>query len=297
MRRKAASIRPARADYEIRVVGERRRPLRDFYHALLLLSWLETLAIIGVGFLVVNALFATVYLEVGGVAHARPGSFEDAFFFSVQTMGTIGYGAMYPESPIANTIMVGETFVSLTLTALMTGLIFAKFSRPTARVVFSREATIGPMNGVPTLMFRIGNERGDRIVDALIRVVLARTETLAEGGTFYRLIDLKLSRERALSLSRSWSALHVIDESSPLYGATPELARTQEWELSVLMVGLDETSMHTVHASYQYYAREIAWGARFADILSEAGEGVLVLDLSKFHETVPSTRTKDFPYP
>jgi inward rectifier potassium channel len=292
MTRKAQSIRPVGADYEIRIVGDRRMPLRDFYHALIRLSWLETLAIIAGGFLVANIVFATGYVEIGGIAHARPGSLEDAFFFSVQTMGTIGYGAMYPESRAANVLVVGETLVSLTLTALMTGLVFGKFSRPTARVVFTRQATIAPMNGTPTLTFRIGNERGNRIVDALIRVVLARTETLTEGGTFYRLIDLKLSRERSLSLSRSWSVLHVIDENSPLRGCTPEVARSEEWELGVLMVGLDETSMQTIHASYQYYDKDILWGARHADLLSEAEDGAMILDLSKFHEVVPSQKVE-----
>jgi inward rectifier potassium channel len=115
-------------------------------------------------------------------------------------------------------------------------------------------------------------------------MVMIRTERLAEGGTFYRMIDLKLTRSHALSLTRSWSVQHAIDEKSPLHGATPESLKEQEVELQVLMVGLDDTSMQTIHASHQYYAHQILFGARHADVLTEESDGVLVLDLRKFHE-------------
>jgi inward rectifier potassium channel len=157
MRGKTTRVRRPGANYEIRVIGDRRRPLRDLYHGIMALSWPATIVFIAGGFLVANAVFALAYFVAGGVAHAVPGSFADSFFFSVQTMGTIGYGAMYPESFTANVLVVVETIVGLTLLALATGLVFAKFSHPTARVMFTREAVISPVNGVPTLMFRIGN--------------------------------------------------------------------------------------------------------------------------------------------
>jgi inward rectifier potassium channel len=169
------------ADDEIRVIGASRTPLSDFYHALLRLRWPATIGAISGAFLAINALFALAYLLTGGIAHARPGSFADAFYFSVQTMGTIGYGAMFPESAAANTLVVAEAIASLTMTALATGLVFAKFSRPTARIVFSKRAVISPMNGAPTLMLRVGNERGNRIVDVAIRASISRTERTAEG--------------------------------------------------------------------------------------------------------------------
>jgi inward rectifier potassium channel len=288
MKAKPKTISLAGANYEIRVVNDHPRTIRDFYHATMRLSWTATLTAIGISFLLINALFALGYLVTGGVAHAVPGSFSDAFFFSVETMGTIGYGSMYPDSEAANVLMVAESMTSLILTALATGLVFAKFSRPTARVVFTREAVVSMLNGVPTLMLRIGNERGNQIVDARIRLVMIRTEKLAEGGTFYRMIDLKLTRSHALSLSRSWSVLHAINERSPLYGATPESLAEQEVELQVLMVGLDDTSMQTIHASHHYFANQILFGARHADLLTEASDGALVLDLRKFHEVETS---------
>lgn len=287
MSRRLRTIGDPRAGYEIRVVGDRTSVLRDFYHLLLKRSWWLTLGVISGMFLAANALFAVVYAIVGGVAHAQPGSFRDAFFFSVETMGTIGYGAMYPDSTAANVVMVIESITGLTLIALATGLVFAKFSRSTARMVFSRQAVIYAMNGVPTLMFRLGNQRGNQIVDAQLRVVMIRTERLADGGAFYRMLDLPLTRQRALSLSRSWNALHLIDSTSPLFGETRHSLVEKEIELQVLVVGLDDVTMQTVHAQHRYFAKDIVWEHKLADVLSETADGHLLLDLRRFHDVEP----------
>jgi inward rectifier potassium channel len=285
------------ANYGIRIVGEERQPLRDFYHALLRQPWRTTVAVISGAFLAVNAIFAVAYMIVGGIAHGEPGSFLDAFFFSVQTMGTIGYGNLYPESLAANLLVTAESITSLTLTALATGLVFAKFSRSTARLVFSKHAVISPVNGVPTLQFRIGNQRRNQIVDTRIRVLMMRTEKLIEGGTFYKMLDLKLTRDHALSLQRSWSALHPIDASSPLFGETPESAEQKEVELQVAVVGIDDITMQPVHAIHRYFAHQIMWGYRLSDVLTEAEDGDLVLNLHNFHHTEPARPTETFPYP
>jgi len=297
--RPVKSIRfvPPGATYGMRIIGDQKAPLRDFYHALLRLPWRVTVAAISGVFLCANAIFALGYLLVGGVAHSRPGSFLDAFFFSVETMGTIGYGAMYPESLGANVLMVAESITSLTLTALATGLMFAKFSRSTARLVFTHHAVISPVNGVPTLTFRVGNQRGNQIVDTRIRVVMMRTDHLLEGGVFYRLLDLKLQRDHAVSLQRSWSAMHPIDASSPLYGETPVTAEAKEIEVQVSVVGLDDITMQPVHAQHRYFTHQILWGRRLTDVLHEEPDGDLVMDLRKFHHTEPSLPTADFPYP
>jgi inward rectifier potassium channel len=295
--RKPRLFRAPGADYQIRIVGIRPTPLRDFYHALLRLPWSVTIAVIAASFLVGNALFAVAFELTGGIANARPGSFADAFFFSAQTMGTIGYGAMYPQSTAANLLVVIEAIVGLTLTALATGLVFSKFSRSTARVAFTREAVISPVNGVPTLMFRISNQRGNQIVDAQIRVVLSRTEHTSEGHTFYKSYDLILTRDRLLSLSRSWTVFHPIVSGSPLYQCTPAVAREQAIELGVSVLGLDDITMQTVQASHRYYEGNIVWGARHADVLSEDAAGDLTLDLRKFHDVEPTAPTPEFPYP
>jgi inward rectifier potassium channel len=281
--------------YEIRVVGAPRTPLRDFYHALLRLQWPATLGFITLGYVVVNTLFALLYAEVGGVEHAAPGSFADAFYFSVQTMGTIGYGYMYPATHAANAVVVVESTLSLVLTALATGLVFAKFSRPTARLMFSERVTVSPMNGVPTLSFRLGNQRKNRIVEATIRVVMLRSERTLEGKDFYRSTDLVLTRER-FSLTRSWNVMHVIDEKSPLYADTPESLIEDGVEFVVSVSGLDDTWMQTVHAQHSYPAELVMYGYRLKDVLSEQGN-VLTLDLRHFHEVERCEPTPDFPYP
>jgi len=282
-----------------RLRGPRRRgaatPLRDFYHALLRLSWPATIGFIAAGYCAANLLFACAYLAIGGVEHARPGSLRDAFYFSVQTMGTIGYGSMYPATDGANLLVVVESTVGLVLTALATGLVFAKFSRPTARLMFSRNVVLSPMNGVPTLAFRIGNRRTNHIFEAHVRVSIMRTERTTEGRDFYRTTDLTLTRDR-LDLTRSWNVLHVVDETSPLFRDTPESLESAGAELLVAVSGTDDTWMQTIHAMHRYSARQVVWGYRLTDVMSEQGD-VTTIDLSKFHDIEPTQPLPGFPYP
>jgi inward rectifier potassium channel len=288
---------PAQASGEIRVIGAQRTHFRDVYHRFLRSPWWAALIGIVAAFLLLNAGFALLYLWTGGIANARAGSFSDAFYFSVQTMGTIGYGSMYPLSPAANGLVVAEAVVSLVVTALATGLVFSKFSQSNARIVFTREVAISLMDGVPTLAFRVGNERGNQIIEATIRVVLIRTERTREGMTFYRMYDLPLSRERTPALSRSWMALHPITEGSKLHGQTPASLKQSEVELIVTLFGIDDTSLQPVHARHRYTDDQIAWGVRHADVIHEDEQGQLILDLRQFHALVPTEPTPEFPYP
>jgi inward rectifier potassium channel len=283
---KTTTVTTPGGEYSIRVVGIQKTPLRDFYHFILRISWAVTFGLLAVGYLVANLVFAVAYAVVGGVGAAA--SFADDFFFSVQTMGTIGYGGLVPTSTAANLLVVGESITGLILTALATGIVFAKFSRPTARMVFSRDVTISPMNGVPTLSFRMGNARSNQIMDAQIRLVLSRTEITTEGKMMYRIYDLALVRDRALSLSRSFTVMHTIDDKSPLFGVSYETLEKQEAELAVLVVGLDDTMMHSVHAYHQWYIANIKFGMRHADVLSEPTPNQLLLDLTKFHDLEPA---------
>lgn len=212
-------------------------------------------------------------------------------------MGTIGYGAMFPETPAANMLVVVESVSSLIVTALATGLIFSKFSLTTSRLVFAKHAVIAPMDGVPTLMFRLGNQRSNRIIEATVRVSMVRTERTKEGMLFYRMYDLPLTRERSPALSRSWTAMHPIVPGSPLHGHTPTSLRSDEIEIFVTVVGVDDTSLQSVHARYKYTDEAVVWGARHADVLSEEEGGVIVLDLGRFHELTPTEKAPGFPYP
>jgi inward rectifier potassium channel len=261
------------------------------------LNWPATLGFITAGIMLLNSLFACVYYSVGGIANARPDSFTDAFFFSVETMGTIGYGAMYPSSVAANWVMVVESMFGIIVTALVTGLLFAKFSRPTARIVFTEHVVVTMHNGVPTLMLRLGNERGNSIVDAQFRAVLVRTELTDEGKTFYKILDMKFTRERAIALNRSLMLMHTIDAASPFYNQTPESILSQEYEMQVLVVGIDDTVLQTVHATHTYFARHFLWGMKLADVLSDTDDGQTQLDLRKFHVLEEGNPTEAFPYP
>jgi inward rectifier potassium channel len=288
---------PAEPQQEIIVVGAPGTTARDIYYLFLRARWSVAIASIVVSYLALNALFAAAFLATDGVAGARPGSFFDAFCFSVETMGTIGYGSMYPTSAAANTLMIVESVTSLLVTAVATGLVFAKFSRSTPRVAFSRQAVVGPTNGVPTLALRVGNERGNYILEATIRVAMVRTERTKEGVLFYRMYDLRLTRERSPMMTRSWTVQHTIEPDSPLFGATPESMAKDEVELVVTLVGTDDTSLQPIHARKRYTDRDILWGARHADVLSEQGDGTILLDIRRFHEVVPTDPVEGFPYP
>ncbi|HWL87116.1 MAG TPA: ion channel [Polyangiaceae bacterium] len=282
---------------QVRVVNAPRAVTRDVYHLMMAVPWWAAVLVIVVIFLVLNALFALCYMVTHGIANARPDSFADAFFFSVQTMGTIGYGAMYPSSLVANLLMVAEAVVSLVVTAMATGLVFAKFSQSQARIFFSEQAVIAPMNSVPTLMFRVGNARNNQIVEANIRVVLMRTERTAEGMTFYRMYDLPLARERTPALYRSWTAMHSIVPGSLLHGQTPASLKQSEVELIVTVIGIDDTSLQPVHARHRYTDDQVVWGARHADVIHEEPSGEVVIDMQGFHTLIPTEPIADFPYP
>jgi len=192
---------------------------------------------------------------------------------------------------------VVEAVLGLLLTALCAGLVFAKFSQPIGRIAFSHQVVIGPMDGVPMLMFRVGNERGNLIAEATVRVAMVRTVKTAEGVMFYRMTDLTLVRDRSPAMSRSWNVMHELGPASPLYGYDPERMAKEELELIVSLVGVDDTSLQPVHARHQYEHPDIVWGARHADILSETPTGDLVLDIRQFHSVIPTEPSETFPYP
>jgi inward rectifier potassium channel len=283
-------------DYEVRVVGAPPAGPRDVYHWLLTVPWWAAIALIVAAYLVLNVLFALAFLATGGVANAVPGSFVDAYFFSVQTMGTIGYGSMYPATRAANAVVVLESVVGLLVTALATGLVFVRFSLTRARVTFSSRIAIGPIDGVPTLMIRVGNERRGRIVGATFRLTMARTEVSTEGTRLYRYVDLPLVRDHATVLARSWMVMHRLAPGSPLAGASPRSLADAEAELTLAVAGTDETSLQAVHVQRTWGDRSIAWGARLADVLLDAPDGNLVLDLRKFHDVTPTQAVPGFPY-
>ncbi|BAY98478.1 K+ channel, inward rectifier [Tolypothrix tenuis PCC 7101] len=260
---------------------------RDPYHLLLTIPWPGFFLLIAVAYLATNAVFALAYLAGGDcVENAKPGSFLDVFFFSVQTLASIGYGAMYPKTPYANTIVTIEAMVGLMGIAVMTGLAFARFSRPTARVVFSRVAVITPHEGQPTLMFRTANKRRNLILEAQMRVYLMRDEVTAEGHYIRRIHELKLLRNLSPSFTLSWLAMHIIDESSQLYGMTTESLLKTNSSIVVSLSGIDETVAQVLHARHTYSATDLLWNYQFVNIMHETSDGHRYIDYQYFHDAV-----------
>src|SRR6185312_10959368 len=254
----------------IRAIGLQRQPHKDLYHFVLAQSWPRFFLLTAVMFVLTNLLFATLYwLSPGSVSNTRHGSFEDAFYFSVQTLATIGYGGMTPVTRYAHIVVTFEAFVGVLAVALITGITFTRFSRPSARVLFSNKAVISSRDGVPHLMFRMANWRRNRVVEARVGVVL-------------------LVRDRTGVFFLTWTALHRIDATSPFHGpdALARL-RTQGAELFVALTGIDETIGQTIHARYNYKLDDLVMNARFADVMSEDPDGTRVIDFSRFHDVVP----------
>ena len=260
----------------------------DLYHLLLTSSWPRLLGLLAIAYAAANALFALGYLiEPDAIENARPGSFADAFFFSVQTMATIGYGRMVPRTFLANTLVTLETLTGLLALAMITGLVFAKFSRPTARVLFSRVAVIGRRDGVRAFMFRMANERGNNIVEAQVHVALARQEVTAEGESVRRFYDLELARRLNPIFPNTWTVIHPIVDGGPLHHATATSLAVEDARIVVSVVGLDESYAQTVHARHSYGVQDIAWDARFVDIVTRDANGGLRIDYGQFHDVVP----------
>lgn len=260
---------------------------RDPYHLLLTLPWTAFLAVIAVSYLAVNVLFALLYMAGGDcIASAKPGSFLDFFFFSVQTLATIGYGTMYPKTIYSNTIVTIESMIGMVQIAVLTGLAFARFSKPTARVVFSRIAVIKPYEGVPTFIFRTANRRRNQIIEAQMRVYLMRDEVTAEGQSIRRIYDLQLLRSQSPSFVLTWLAIHPINESSPLNGMTAESLIQTNTTIVISISGIDETVAQVVYARHTYAAHEILWNHRFVDIIHHTADGHRYIDYQHFHDVV-----------
>jgi inward rectifier potassium channel len=270
-------------------IGLRRRYWTDLYHFLLNLGWLRLVGVIVLLYVLINVMFASVYVAADdAIENARPGSFRDAFFFSVQTMATIGYGKMVPRTLFADVMVTVEALTGMLYVTMVTGLLFAKFSRPTARVMFSRWAVITRREGVDSLMFRMANVRSNQIVEAQLRLVLARDERTAEGEAVRRFYDLKLVRERNAFFMLTWTAVHPLTADSPLHGCDAAKLKEQHAEIIASVMGLDDTFSQTVHARHSYTPDALVWGSRLVDILHRREDGRAVVDYTKFHDVQPA---------
>ncbi len=285
---RAPTLLQREASDRVVAIGLRDPWLGDLYHRLLKLPWWAFLLGLAAVYLGLNLLFALLYLlGAGAIANARPGAFSDAFFFSVETISTIGYGQMSPGTFYGNVVMTAEAMFGLTFLAGSVGLLLARFTRPTARVMFSRVAVVTTYNGVPTLSLRIANQRRNQILEAQVSVTLVRDERTIEGEWMRRFYDLQLVRQRSPIFAMSFTVMHAIDGASPLSNATASSLAAEEAELVVTVTGIDETMSQAVHARTSYLAHEVLWGRRFADVFTETEDGRLAIDYRRFHDTEP----------
>ena len=257
----------------------------DAYHFLRTASWTKITLLFAGGYLVANLLFAIV-LYAGHADVTNAHGFGDMYWFSVQTMATIGYGVLSPNDTLSNVVVTVESFVGIVLTALVTGVFFARFSTPSARVIFSKVAIIAPYGGQQMLMFRMANARATAIVEATIRVYVTRDEVV-DGDRARRIYDLPLRRATSPIFNLSWTAYHVIDDASPLRELVADHMRANGMNIIVTFQGTDDRLAATVHTSYAYTPDDLVFDRRFVDIFKTDSDGKRYLDFEPFHNTEP----------
>jgi inward rectifier potassium channel len=261
----------------------------NVYHALITMPWRSFFAVVAAFYLVLNLSFASAYLAAGpgalagGTGISSAERFSQAFFFSVQTFATIGYGVIHPQGLAANLLVTVEALVGLMSLALATGILFARFSRPQARILFSRQAVVAPYRGITGFMFRIANERSSQMIDVEARVSLSRNE-IEDGKPMRRFYNLELERSKVNFFPLHWVIVHPIDDKSPLHGVGAEEFAASDAEILVLLSAIDETFSETVHRRTSYKFAEVVWGARFRDMFVETGTSQPGIDMRRLSE-------------
>ncbi len=251
-------------------------------------SWLQLFCTFAGFFLGFDVIFGVLYhLVPGCIANLNPPGFAGAFFFSVETLATVGYGDMHPQTFYGHVVAMLEIFVGLMSLAVITGLMFARFSRPRARFLFTRNAVVRPIDGKRTLVFRAANERQNVVQDASARLRMLRSEVTIEGFRIRRVTDLPLIRSEHPMFVLGWTIMHVIDDASPLRAETADSLQRSEATFVLSVSGTDETTGQTLMARAEYSHTDIRWNATFLDILEESADGTLHLDYGKFHDVEP----------
>ncbi|HEX3067167.1 MAG TPA: ion channel [Thermoanaerobaculia bacterium] len=261
------------------------------YHYFLNISWPVFLTWVSAAYVVLNAVFAVAFIACGpealtGFSNQTMGErFTRSFFFSVHTLATIGYGNIVPVTMAANVLVAFESLVGLLGFALIAGIVFSRFARPRAEIVFSQYAVVAPYRDGRALMFRIVNKKRNEIVEMAAKVLLARRKRGGISVTDREFIQLKLERDRVVFFPLSWTIVHPIDDSSPLGGCSAAALKEMDAELLILLNGFDETFSQTVHTRSSYKVDEVVWGARFTSMFNPLDDdGIISIDIRKLHE-------------
>jgi inward rectifier potassium channel len=268
--------------------GIRRAVLQDLYHYFMTVTWPQLFGTFALFFLLFDVAFGWLYDRVPGcIANLNPPGFAGAFFFSVETLATVGYGDMHPQTLYGHFIAMAEIFVGLMSLALMTGIMFARFSRPRARFLFARHAVVRPIDGQLTLMFRAANARQNVVQEASALLRMLTDEVSPEGFRIRRIRDLPLLRSQHPVFALGWNIMHVIDESSPLHGHSTATLDQSRAAFTLTISGTDETTGQTLMARTDYAFTDIRWNHAYRDILETGDDGSIHIDYSKFHDVLP----------
>jgi inward rectifier potassium channel len=262
----------------------------SFFHWSLSVSWPVFLAFLSASYLAINTVFAFAFMACGPgaltgmTAQSVGGEFFRAFFFSVETFATIGYGNIVPIGIPANILVTLEALLNIVSIALATGIVFARFSRPTAKIVYSHRALVGPYRSGSAFEFRIANARTSQIIELEAKVSLSRLEPSADGKV-RKFHDLKLERNKVVFFPLSWTLVHSIDPSSPLSGWTSSDLIAADAEFLILLTGIDEAYSQTVHSRSSYKADEVVWNAKFGSVFRRSQKhGILGMDITRLHD-------------
>jgi len=266
--------------------GIDRAPWRDFYYNAMTVNWPIFFGALAAAFVAINLFFGFVYI-LGKHPIANADGLADYFFFSVETTSTVGYGDMHPQTFYGHVVATAENFIGMVMFAVMTGLTFARFSRPQARLVFSRNPVIVEHDGGPTLVVRVANARQAFITEATAKMWVLRPMQTLEGRPYFGFQPMRLSKSENPALALSWSLFHPIDAKSPLHGLDPGDLSASPMNFIVSISGFDETTAQIVRARYTFTAHDLRPGHEFVDIISVDGDGVRHVDYTKIHETRP----------
>ena len=260
----------------------------DFYNNAMMIGWGAFLGAAALVFVGINAVFAVLY-AVGDQPIANDGGNNLAllFFFSIETLATVGYGDMHPQTTYGHSVASVEMFAGLFLSALLTGMIFARFSRPNARFVFADVVTVAPHEGCPTIIVRVANARGNMITNATAKLWMIRRRVNAEGVTYRGFEQLQLTKAENPIFALSWSLFHAIDTSSPLWGSTADELEREEASLLLALTGIDEVTAQQVQGRFDYPMANFRWNHRYADIVGRGPSGETQIDYTDFHKAHP----------
>lgn len=271
-------------NFQVLQKGLKYSLFHDLYYRMIKTSWTKFFLFAGFFYIILNLIFALVYLySPAEILNARPGSLWDAFIFSFQTSSTIGYGHFLPNTETAHLIVFIDTLFGIFYVAIITGMAFAKFARPSARVVFTQNMLFTKFDDIPTLSFRLANARETHIIDTSIKVAALIPYTSTEGHTLRRLYNLELFNNENPSFALTWTVMHQITERSPLFGLTPKDIEEREISFIISFTGIDHILSQPIHSNHRYSAQQVISATKFTDILIKNGDNSFEVDFEKFN--------------